>query len=196
MLRPPARAAPPAQGDLGLRAALALLLALAWIAASAQQDAPANGVLLVAKRSLEDPTFGRSVVLATQAPDGHTVGVILNRPTSVMHEGERLWFGGPVLNRVVVALFRAEAPPPASAFHVLKNVYLSMHPQNVDALLAGEDRRFRLYSGFSAWSPGQLQAELERDGWYVLPADGSLVFREDTGGLWEELVAQAEAPRS
>ncbi|HEU4647064.1 MAG TPA: YqgE/AlgH family protein [Burkholderiales bacterium] len=180
----------------GMRRMLACLLALACAAAIAQQDAPANGVLLVAQRSLGDANFGRSVVLATQAPNGQTVGVILNRPTSDSHEGERLWFGGPVLNRMVVALFRAEAPPPASAFHVLKNVYLSMHPQNVDALLAGERKGFRLYSGFSAWSPGQLQAELERDSWHVLPADAALVFRDDMGGLWEELVARAEAPRS
>jgi putative transcriptional regulator len=179
-----------------VRAALACLLALACTAAIAQQDTPANGVLLVAQRSLEDANFGRSVVLATQAPDGHTVGVILNRPTSVRHEGEKLGFGGPVLNRVVVALFRAASPPPASAFHVLKNVYLSMHPQNVAALLAGERKGFRLYSGFSAWSPGQLQAELGRDSWHVLPADEALVFREDMSGLWEELVARAEAPRS
>lgn len=179
-----------------MRAVIGCLIAVACAAASAQQDAPANGVLLVAQRSLEDANFGRSVVLATQAPDGHTVGVILNRPTSVNHEGERLWFGGPVLNRMMVALFRAEAPPPASAFHVLKNLYLSMHPQNVDALLAGKRKGFRLYSGFSAWSPGQLQAELERDSWHVLPADEALLFRDDTSGLWEELVTRAEAPRS
>ena len=180
-----------------MRALIACLLAFAFAcAASAQQDAPANGVLLVAQRSLEDAHFGRSVVLATQAPDGHTVGVILNRPTSVSHEGEQLWFGGPVLKGMVVALFRAEAPPPASAFHVLKNVYLSMHPKNVEALLAGERKGFRLFAGFSAWSPGQLQAELEQDSWHVLPADQALVFRNDTSGLWEELVARAEAPRS
>ena len=41
-----------------------------------------------------------------------------------------------MLPRSVVALFVADAPPPAAAFHVLENIYLSMHPLNVDALLA------------------------------------------------------------
>lgn len=176
-----------------MRAAL-LALALACGAATAQQDAPANGVLLVAQRSLEDPRFGRSVVLVTQAPDGHTLGVILNRPTEVRHEGERLWYGGPVMNPVVVALFRAESPPQASAFHVLKNVYLSMHPVNVDSLLAERRATFRLYSGFSAWVPGQLQDELGRGSWHVLPAEEATVFGEDTRGLWEELIERAERP--
>jgi putative transcriptional regulator len=176
--------------------ALALAFALACGAAHAhaQQPEPANGVLLVAKRTLEDPRFGRSVVLVTQAPDGHTLGVILNRPTEVRHEGQRLWYGGPVMNRVVVALFRSESPPPASAFHVLKNVYLSMHPENVDALLTERRGTFRLYSGFSAWVPGQLQAELERDSWHLLPADEATVFREDVEGLWQALVERAERP--
>jgi putative transcriptional regulator len=172
----------------------ALVLALACGTALAQQADPPNGVLLVAKRGLEDPRFGRSVVLVTQAPDGHTLGVILNRPTQVRHDGHALWYGGPVMNRVVVALFKAEAPPQAGAFHVLKNVYLSMHPENVDALLAEGRGTFRLYSGFSAWVPGQLQAELERGSWHFLPADEETVFREDTSALWDALVARAEKP--
>jgi len=181
-------------GADGVRRALLVSLALACATAIAQQEEPANGVLLVAQRSLEDPRFGRSVVLVTQAPDGHTLGVILNRPTEVRHEGERLWYGGPVMNQVVVALFRAGSPPKASAFHVLKDVYLSMHPENVDALLTERRGTFRLYSGFSAWVPGQLQAELERGSWHVVPADEATVFREDTRGLWEELIERAERP--
>jgi putative AlgH/UPF0301 family transcriptional regulator len=102
--------------------------------------------------------------------------------------------GGPVMRQVVVALFRAEGPPPAAAFHVLKNVYLSMHPQVVDALITDGKARYRLYGGFSGWAPRQLQSEFEREGWYVLPADEATVFREDTTGLWEELVARAAGP--
>ena len=175
-------------------ALLALLLAAAG--AAAQQHEPANGVLLVAKPELEDPNFGRSVVLVTQARDGQTLGVILNKPTPARHEGRPLWFGGPVMIRSVVALFAAQAPPPAAAFHVLKNVYLSMHPQNLAALLAAPEARFRLYAGFAAWAPGQLEAEFGRDAWHVLPADEELLFREDTSGLWDELMAKAAAPKT
>ena len=44
--------------------------------------------------------------------------------------------------------------------------------------------------------PRQLEAELERDAWYVLPAEEALLFREDMDGLWEELVARASGPRT
>ncbi len=183
---------------LALLAGIALVCAIALysINAAAQQDLPPNGVLLIAKPELDDPNFGRSVVLVTQAPDYSTVGVILNRPTSVRYQGKPIWAGGPVMRQVVVAVFHAEQKPKDAAFHVLKNVYLSMHPHIVDALIADGKARYRLYSGFSGWAPRQLESEFGRDGWYVLPADEATVFREDTRGLWEELVARAAEPRT
>ncbi|MDH4095691.1 MAG: YqgE/AlgH family protein [Betaproteobacteria bacterium] len=175
-------------------AALALLVAAA--PAAAQQEQPANGVLLVARPGMQDERFARSVVLVTQLEDGQTLGVILNKPAPARHGGRPLWFGGPVLPHSVVALFAAGEPPQAPAFHVLKNVYLTMHPQTIDRLTAGEGGSYRLYSGFSAWMPRQLEAELESDAWYVLPAEEALLFRADMDGLWEELVAKATGPRT
>jgi putative transcriptional regulator len=174
-----------------------LLLALVFaFSAAAQQAEPPNSVLLVAKPDLDDPNFSRSVVLVTQAPDFSTVGVILNRPTTVRYQGKPVWAGGPVMRQVVVALFRSEQAPPAASFHVLKNVYLSMHPEIVDALVADDKARYRLYGGFSGWAPRQLESEFQRDGWYVMPAEEEILFREDTTKLWEELVARASEPKT
>ena len=142
---------------------------------------PPNAVLLVAKPDLLDPNFRQTVVLAHQAEDGSTVGVVLNRPE------EPLAFGGPVMRQIPVVLFRSAPPPDAPAFHVLPDVYLSMHPRNVENV--AEDRR--LFTGFAGWAPGQLESELARDGWYVLPASEEILFRKDTRGLWEELVRKA-----
>ena len=154
-----------------------------------------NAILLVAKPDLvdPDPNFSQSVVLVTQTDDGSTVGVILNRPTSAKHPqtGEMLYFGGPVMREVIVALFHAEQAPPASAFQVLKGIYLSMHPQNLEPLLARRVGHYRLYAGFAGWAPGQLQSEIRRDGWYVMPASAELLFRKDTAGMWDELVRKA-----
>jgi putative transcriptional regulator len=67
-----------------------------------------------------------------------------------------------------------------------------MHPQNLQALLAASGARYRLYAGFSGWAPRQLESEMQRDGWYILPADVETVFRKDMSGVWQELVQRAE----
>jgi len=155
---------------------------------------PPNALLLVAKPGLVDPNFSRTVVLVTRAEDASTVGVILNRPTTVRHErtGETIYSGGPVMPRTIVALFRSEGVPPAPSFHVLQGIYLSMHPAIVERL----QPPYRLYAGFAGWTPGQLESEIARDGWYLLPASEELLFRRDSAGMWEELLDRASAHRT
>jgi len=161
-------------------------------AAQTQQEKP-NGLLLVAKPGLLDPNFRETVVLVSQTADGSTVGVILNRPTPNKHDktGEPVSFGGPVMREVLVALFRAERAPEAAAFHVLKGIYLSMHPQNLDRLVENRGGSYRLFAGFAGWAPGQLESELARDDWFVQPASAEILFRKDTSGIWDELVRKA-----
>jgi len=183
-----------------MRRWLALALLLLGAAAQAQQHLPANGVLLVAKPSLTDANFSRTVVLVTQTEDGGTVGVIVNRPTELklsqflsaefptQNYREPIFFGGPVMRQALVSLFRSETPPAAPAFHILKDVYLTMHPDNIEGLLKDAGARYRIYAGFSGWLPRQLESEMMRDTWYFLPADESRIFSEKTDGLWEELV--------
>ena len=187
-----------------MRRWLALALLLLGAAAQAQQHLPANGVLLVAKPSLTDANFSQSVVLVSQTEDGSTVGVIINRPTTLKlsqflseelptgNYREPIFFGGPVMLKALVSLFRSATPPAAPAFHVLKDVYLTMHPDNIERLLKDATARYRIYAGFSGWIPRQLESEMMRDGWYFLPADEATVFREKTDGLWEELVELAK----
>jgi putative transcriptional regulator len=47
--------------------------------------------------------------------------------------------------------------------------------------------------GFSGWAPGQLESELARNDWFVLPASAEILFRGDTTDMWEELVRKARA---
>jgi putative transcriptional regulator len=187
--------------------ALAASLAPPCLAREPAQEPP-NAVLLVAKPNILDPNFSQTVVLVTQTREAETVGVILNRPTPLAasellppglpsgNYHDSVYFGGPVLRQAIVALFHSDGAPPAPAFHVLKDVYLSMHPDNIEMLLESKHRRYRLYVGFAGWAPGQLEAELAGDGWYVLPAEDDVLFRKDTAGLWRELVLKASGPRA
>ena len=184
-----------------------LLCGLLLLAAPLRAD-PLPTIVLVAKPGLADPNFRETVVLVARTENAETLGVILNRPSELkladLWQGsagtdgykDRVFFGGPVLNRVLVALFRSPTPPQAPAFEVLNHVYLSMHPGNLERLLAQNAATYRLYAGFSGWAPRQLESEIEREGWYVVPAREDLLFRKETAGMWRELVEQAAGARA
>lgn len=191
--------------ELPSRLTLARACLLVVLLGAGATRAATDAVILVAKPNLADPNFSGSVVLVTHTPSGDTVGVVLNRPTRLRladvapefpgakaYSG-RLYDGGPVLQKVIVALFRSAAPPGAPAFHIVDDAYLSMHPANINALLARPGARFRFFTGFSGWAPGQLESEIERGSWYVLPATDDVLFRADTSSLWRELVDRAQS---
>lgn len=178
-------------------------LALAFFLWTASACAQLNGILLIAKPDLVDPNFKEAVVLVTRTTDGATVGVTLNRPSAqrlvdvapdwpdAAAFTEPLYAGGPVMRQVLVAVFDSPEEPKAPAFRVLPHVYLSMHPGNLEPLIAHRAGRLRLYAGFSGWAPRQLEAEVDRGSWYTLRATEDLLFRRDTSGMWQELVQRA-----
>lgn len=185
-----------------------LIVVLAVLACAAPRMAPAqdvaNGVFLVAQPSLDDPAFRRTVILITQLPAAGPIGVIINRPVTVtlrealpQHEAlaalpQSLHFGGPVAQQHLIFLVRTDTPPPRS-IAVMRDVYLMGDADWIDgALKAGNTlSAVRVYAGHSAWAPGQLQNELKREGWYMVPADSDTIFDSDSASAWQELVNRA-----
>jgi putative transcriptional regulator len=184
------------------RILIAAALALAAHVAVAQ--APAGGFFLVAKPSILDPNFSRTVVLVTTAPDGAAVGVILNRPTKrslaeILPGNERLarfteplHFGGPVEPGGLFAVFRGTADP-GTSFPVIDDVRLALQPAMVEQLLLKPPEALRLFVGYAGWAPGQLDNELARGDWWTLKADVDSIFRKDTGTLWDDLERRARS---
>lgn len=169
---------------------------------------PGNrAVLLVAKPQVQGPFFERSVVLATRHGRGAAVGLVLNRPSNIplarlggrgterTGDEQPLYVGGPVdLDRTVFLLRSAEPLP--ESLNLLSDIYMSENPQVLEeALGAGlPASQLRVFKGFSAWAPGQLEGEIEREDWLVLPADPDLVF-SDPQGLWERLLIEYHGGR-
>jgi putative transcriptional regulator len=190
----------------GVRAALRLLcaaaLGLGALAAAAQPTD--RGFFLVAKPSILDPNFQRTVVLVANAPDGATLGVIINRPTrqslasilpgnpTLAKFTEPLYFGGPVERVGLFAVFRAKEAPGQSLL-AGEDLHLALHPPTVEQLLLKPPEQVRFFNGYSGWAPGQLANELQRGDWWVFDADADTVFRKDTTTLWEELARRARS---
>jgi putative transcriptional regulator len=166
----------------------------------------ANGIFLVAKHEMKDPRFREAVLLVTQPRLSGPFGVIINRPlkhplSEVFPEQpglkarkEVLYFGGPVSSQGIMFLVRTSTPPDR-ALHVLKDVYFTGDKEWIEALFRRPDplRGLRAFAGYSGWGPGQLQNELRRGDWYVLPADANTIFEKDPARIWPDLIKRASA---
>ena len=175
-----------------------------WGAATLHaQDVPlANGVFLVAKPDLADPNFRETVVLITQPViGGGPLGVVVNRPLAarlseaVPDLGEvppaldQLYGGGPVQRNHLLLLLRSREPVP-NGLQVLADVYMSGDGELLRRAVRGEAAydAIRVYAGHSGWAPGQLQTEIARGGWYVVPADAESIFAADVATVWPRLI--------
>jgi putative transcriptional regulator len=157
-----------------------------------------KGQLLVASPTLVDPNFQRTVVLVAEQDDGGTMGVVLNRaaemevadaapvladlvgPGALVHEG------GPVQPTAVVILAEFEDLAQASV-PVFDDVGFVAGDVDFEEL-APAVRRARVFAGLAGWSPGQLEAELEREDWILAPALPDDVFTAEPEALWSSVL--------
>jgi len=161
---------------------LALLLA---VALSANSQVLATGKLLVATAKSHDPDFARSVVLLIHYDSESAVGLMLNKSTTVplsevLPEAKgkpvTVYAGGPV-SIGVRALVRTNSAP---FFAVVAD------KAGLLKLLSGS-APFRVYAGYTGWTARQLQSEVSRGLWKVLPANTSAVFDPHREKLWRRL---------
>lgn len=182
--------------------ALCLIGPFAWAQERSSED-PAAGQLLIASRGLLDPNFSKSVILLVTFNDEGALGIIINRPTQVRlgemigdlekadESSETVWVGGPVAHWQLVLLFKSDSQT-EDAESVLDGVYFSGSRAVLEEVLES-DKEFRIFAGYAGWSPGQLEHEIARGSWHVLPGDPEVVFDHEPESLWEELVSRGEA---
>src|SRR5579884_2989224 len=159
-----------------------------------------KGVFLVADARLTDPNFSKTVVLITQHGSTGSMGVVMKRPTRTPlsrvfpnikefeKRPEMLFIGGPVQREVMIYLFRTDTPP-TSAIPIFEKVYFAPIIDTLTELLARSrpNDRFRIYAGYAGWAPGQLQGEIDRGDWRIVPGNADLLFQEETDSIWDEL---------
>jgi putative transcriptional regulator len=156
-----------------------------------------RGHLLIAAASLWDPNFRRTVVLVGHHDEEGAVGVVLNRASEVtvleavpplaelVPPGDLLFIGGPV--RPESAVVMADFVEPDRA-EILALGSIGFLPEEAGPDQIGGIRRARVYSGYTGWGPGQLEAELDQDSWIVEPALPEDVFAEDPDRLWSDVL--------
>jgi putative transcriptional regulator len=169
------------------------------------------GTLLLANTDLLEPTFRRSVIYIVEHNDGGTLGVVLNRPSetavyNVLPQWAKLaakpktmFIGGPVKRDAALCLsvLRVGADPDgvSGLRHVtgrLAMVDLDADPDSIAPLVEG----VRIFAGYSGWTIGQLEGEIERDDWIVLSGLPSDVLVQPRVDLWGRVLRRQPLPMS
>lgn len=161
----------------------------------------AAGMLLLASPTLLDPNFAGAVVLLLDADADGALGVALNRPsalrvaevladwTELAVEPEVLFQGGPVSaeGALAVARLRAGVSEPVGFRPVVGPLGLVDLDAPVELLRESLDG-LRIFAGYAGWGAGQLESEVSRGDWYVVPGEPPDVFRRDPGCLWRDVL--------
>lgn len=157
-----------------------------------------KGKLLVASPPLVDPNFDRTVVYVIEHGDDGAVGVVVNRPLpetlpdpierwdDVLTPPALLFEGGPVETEALIAL--AEVQGESDAWTMVDETLASLDLSLDPGVAAAGVQRLRVFRGYSGWSPGQLDAEVEEEAWIVLPATLDDVFCPGPGDLWRAVL--------
>jgi putative transcriptional regulator len=100
-----------------------------------------------------------------------------------------LYMGGPVEPNRLLLLIRASAAP-KEAIRIFEDVYLLISRGGLETMLAEglPEKNVRAYAGYAGWGAGQLEAEIARKDWLVVPGDASSIFTASPDDLWEDFI--------
>lgn len=166
--------------------------------------------MLVATPLLGDPNFRRTVVLIVEHEvEEGTLGVVLNRPTTVgVDQVLQQWTelatdpsvvfkGGPVAPNSALALALVPGQDEPVGWRALDGApaLARLGLLDLDApprLLAPAIASLRVYAGYAGWSPGQLEAEIDEGAWYVVAAEPGDVFAAEPDRLWRQVLRRQD----
>jgi putative transcriptional regulator len=172
---------------------------------SLSTDSSLAGQLLVAMPQMADPRFARSVVyLCAHSADG-AMGLVVNRlidsltfqnlleqigvEQAIAGDDMPIHFGGPVESSRGFVLHTADYVQD-STLVIEEDIALTATIDVLKAIARGEGPERRVLAlGYAGWGAGQLDAEIQANGWLLVPADLDLVFGDDNESKWQRAIA-------
>ena len=167
-----------------------------------------TGQLLVAMPRISDPYFASSVVyLCAHGEETGAMGLVVNKTIDaltieelcaqlelgpVTHSGppQPVHFGGPVAPDHGFVLHSAEYRE-AGTVGIAGEFAMTATLDILRARGKGEGPRRSLVAlGYAGWGPGQLEAEIQDNGWLLVAADPGLVFDAENGSKWRHALAK------
>lgn len=166
-----------------------------------------DGRILIAMPGMQDPRFHRSLVyLCAHSADG-AMGLIVNKraddlklkdlfgrlgiPIGSGIARKPVHYGGPVEMGRGFVLHSSDYHSDEATMQVDDGTSMTATLDILHAMATdrGPDRAI-IALGYAGWAPGQLEAELQANGWLACPADEGLLFGTDEDSKWDKALAK------
>jgi putative transcriptional regulator len=155
------------------------------------------GSFLIARPSLLDPNFRKTVVLLLAHTEEGAFGLVVNRRADAEGLPWPLFVGGPCPSPGLMMLHghsewahpEAEEASETTVPQVAPGVFIgdASSLERAGNLEPDEQQRVRVFSGYAGWSGGQLENELAEGAWAVTSATAATLFDIPTDELWDRL---------
>src|SRR5215468_8100678 len=192
------------------------------ISRKAPQHAPGRGYLdgqmLIAMPAMNDERFARAVIYVCAHSTEGAMGIVVNHPAAnikfpdllvqleVIPASERIQLptraeevkvlkGGPVETGRGFVLHSADFFIENSTLPIDEGICLTATLDILKAIARGNGPISAILAlGYAGWAPGQLETEIQENGWLHCAADAELIFGTDIDGKYEKAMHKIGIP--
>jgi putative transcriptional regulator len=169
-----------------------------------------DGQMLIAMPAMPDERFARSVIYVCAHSSEGAMGIVVNHPAQninfsdllvkldVIPAADRIQLpsradvvkvmrGGPVETERGFVLHSADFFIENSTLPIDDGVCLTATIDILKAIARGDGPASAILAlGYASWAPGQLENEIQGNGWLHCAADTELIFGPDIGGKYDK----------
>src|SRR5436190_3039127 len=169
-----------------------------------------DGQMLIAMPSMGDERFARSVIYVCAHSTEGAMGIIVNQPApnisfrdllvqlevvpaTVLIQlpsgagGVKVLKGGPVDTQRGFVLHSSDFVIENSTLPIDDGICLTATLDILKAIARGNGPRSAILAlGYAGWAPGQLENEIQHNGWLHCAADADLIFGQDIAGKYDK----------
>lgn len=168
-----------------------------------------DGKMLIAMPTMEDERFSRTVIYLCAHSEEGAMGIVVNQPAThirfadllvqldVVPASRRILLpktadavkvlrGGPVETGRGFVLHSADYFAENSTLAIDDGICLTATLDILKAIAGGHGPSSAVLAlGYAGWAPGQLETEIQANGWLHCPADPELVFGDSIEGKYD-----------
>jgi len=165
--------------------------------------------MLIAMPSMGDERFTRSVIYVCAHSTEGAMGIVINQPAADISFPDllvqldvvpaadliqvapragsiKVLKGGPVDTQRGFVLHSSDFFIENSTLPIDEGICLTATLDILKAIARGSGPRSAILAlGYAGWAPGQLENEIQHNGWLHCPADAELIFGGDTSGKYQ-----------